>query len=73
FCTPELTEEEWNAAQEYGDDYVLVVVDFYGSPDQRIYYIRNPAANIAPAERTVVMYRLPRAEVLPLSTTAEFL
>lgn len=73
FCDPELTAEEWNAAQDYADDFVLAVVDFFGSPNQRIYYVRNPAANVTPAERTVVIYRLPRAEVLPLSTTAEFL
>lgn len=73
FCTPELTEEEWNAAQEYADDFVLAVVDFFGSPDQRIFYLRNPAANVTPAERGVVIYRVLRADVLPLSTTAEFL
>lgn len=73
FCVPELTAEEWNAAQKYDDDFVLAVVDFFGSPDQRIYYVRNPAANVAPAERNVIVYRLPRGEVLPLSTTAEFL
>src|SRR6185503_18870764 len=60
FCVPELTEEEWNAAQEYGDEFVLAVVDFFGSPDQRVYYVRNPAANVTPAERNVVIYRLPR-------------
>lgn len=73
FCTPELTEEEWNAAQEYAEDFVLAVVDFFGSPDQRIHYLRNPAANVTPAERSVVIYRVLRADVLPLSTTAEFL
>lgn len=73
FCAPELTEEEWNAAQEYSDDFVLAVVDFFGSPEQQIFYLRNPAANVAPAERSVVIYRVPRGEVLPLSTTAEFL
>ena len=73
FCVPELTAEEWNAAQDHSDNFVLAVVDFFGSPDQRISYLRNPAANVTPAERSVVLYRIPRAEVLPLSTTAEFL
>ena len=73
FCAPELTEEEWNAAQEYADDFVLAVVDFFRSPEQRIFYLRNPAANVTPVERSAVIYRIPRAEVLPLSTTAEFL
>ena len=73
FCAPELTEEEWNAAQEYADDFVLAVVDFFRSPEQRIFYLRNPAANVTPVERSAVIYRIPRAEILPLSTTAEFL
>lgn len=73
FCVPELTEEEWNAAQRYADEFVLAVVDFFGSPAQRIHYIRNPAANITPTERTVVIHRLARVDVIPLSTTAEFL
>ena len=66
-------EEEWNAAQEYAADFVLAVVDFFGSPKQRIFYLRDPAANVTPVERSTVIYRIPRAEVLPLSTTAEFL
>ncbi|MHB1219689.1 MAG: protein NO VEIN domain-containing protein [Alphaproteobacteria bacterium] len=73
FCTPELTEEEWNAAQEYADDFVLAMVDFFGSPTQRVSYLRNPAANVTPAERSVLIYRIPRVEALPLSTSAEFL
>lgn len=73
FTVPELTESEWNAAQMHGDDYVLAVVDFYGSDDQRIWYLRNPAANAIPAERSTMVYRLSRGDIQPLSTDIEFL
>lgn len=73
FTVPELTEAEWQAAQTYGDDYVLAVVDFYGSDEQSIWYLRNPAANAIPAVRTMTMYRLTRGDVQPLGIDAEFL
>jgi hypothetical protein len=72
-CTPEFTEDEWRAAQEYGDDFILAVVDFYGSPGQRIYYVRNPAANLVPAERYTIMYRFSRQETSALAVDADFL
>ena len=59
-CTPELTEEEWNAAQRYGDNFILAVVDYYGSAGQRLRYIRNPAANVVPVARQVWVYRISR-------------
>ena len=70
-CTPELTDEEWRAAKEYGEEFILAVVDFYGSPGQRIYYVRNPAANLVPAERQTVMYRFSRQEVSALAVDAD--
>lgn len=73
FTVPELTDAEWQAAQLHGDDYVLAVVDFYGSANQAIWYLRNPAANAIPAERTTKMYRLARGDIQPLGTEAEFL
>jgi len=73
FTVPELTEAEWQAAQNHGDDFVLAVVDFYGSDKQRIWYLRNPAANAIPAERTTIMYRLARDDIQSLGTDAEFL
>ncbi len=73
FTSPELTEAEWNAAQIHGDAYVLGVVDFYGSDEQVIWYLRNPAANAIPAERTTTLYRLTRGDIYPLGTDAEFL
>lgn len=73
FTTPELTESEWRAAQEHGERYVLAIVDFYGSPKQALWYVRDPATNVTPGERTETIYRLPRSEIEPLSTDAEFL
>lgn len=73
FTTPELTESEWKAAQEHGDEFVLAVADFLGSPKQAIWYVRNPAATATPAQRETTIYRLPRADLQDLRTDAEFL
>lgn len=73
FTTPELTETEWLAAQNYGDEYVLAVVDFLGSDKQWIWYLRNPAAAAVPVELTMAVFRLPRSDILPLATEADFL
>jgi hypothetical protein len=73
FTTPELTEAEWMAAQQWGDAYVLAVVDFFGSQKQTIWYVRNPAVAAIPVELTQLVFRLPRADVRSLGTEAEFL
>lgn len=73
FVTPELTESEWGAARAEADRYVLAIVDFYGSPSQALWYVRNPAVSVSPGERTATVYRLARAEIVPLATDAEFL
>jgi hypothetical protein len=72
-CTPELTEDEWGAAQRHGDEYILAVVDFFGSPGQRISYIRNPAATLVPIERQATTYRFAREELGTLAVDADFL
>lgn len=72
-CTPTLTEEEWQAAQDHGDEFVLAVVDFYDSPGQRVSYMRNPAANVIPVTRQVTTYRVARQDVSSLGVEAEFL
>ena len=72
-CRPELTEEEWKAAQRHGDSYVLAVVDFYGSPGQRISYVRNPAANVIPITRQVTIFGVARQDIASLSVEVEFL
>jgi hypothetical protein len=73
FTQPELTSSEWAAAQRYGDEYILAVVDFVRSEARSIWYVRNPAAATTPIERTEVVYRLPRPDLSALKTEAEFL
>lgn len=73
FTTAELQESEWEAAQRHGDEYVLAVVDFYGSERQSIWYVRNPAANAVPVERGTRVFKLVRADIHLLGTDAEFL
>ena len=73
FTQLELQESEWKAAQAHQDTYVLAVVDFYGSPQQSIWYVRNPAASALPVERTSLTYRFVRADIQPLATEVDFL
>ena len=73
FTQLELQESEWTAAQAHQDTYVLAVVDFYGSPQQSIWYVRNPAANALPVERATLTYRFVRANVQPLAIEVDFL
>jgi len=72
-CRPQLTEEEWRAAQRFGDSYVLAIVDYFGCPGQRISYFRNPAVNAFPAERQTAIYLISRQEISVLAIEAEFL
>ncbi len=73
FANLELQESEWMAAQRHRDLFVLAVVDFFGSDCPRVWYVRNPAANANPDERTTVTYRFSRTQVEPLKTEVEFL
>ena len=73
FTHPELQSSEWDAAQRYQDEFVLAVVDFYGSNEPRIWYVRNPAANTTSVARNLVVYQLGRADLQSLSTDADFL
>ena len=73
FCTPELTEAEWQAAQMYGEEFALAVVDFYGSGQQTIAYIRDPAGLITPSAVPRTAFRLARAETIRLGINAVFL
>ena len=73
FANLELQESEWKAAQTYGDGYVLAVVDFYGTAERSIWYVRNPAVNAVPAERTTLTYRFVRMDVEVVKTEVEFL
>ncbi len=73
FANLELRDSEWAAAQAHGDRYVLAVVDFFGSSSPRIWYVRDPAANAVPEQRTTVTYRFARAQVEPFVTEVDFL
>ena len=73
FTSPELLASEWEASQEHGESYVLAVVDFYGSDQQSIWYVRDPANTAVPVERTTTVYRLLRNDVEPLRTDVDFL
>jgi hypothetical protein len=73
FTSPELSESEWEAAQRYGEGFVLAVVDFYGSTSQALWYVRNPALTTTPGELVSIAYRLPREEIHSLRTDADFL
>ena len=73
FANLELQASEWQAAQEFGEHYVLAVVDFYGCEQRRVWYVRNPAANAVPAERAIATYRFARADVEPVMTEVNFL
>lgn len=73
FTTPVLTAPEWEAAQRYGDEYVLAIVDFFGSGAQSIWYVREPAGAATPAEVPSISFRIPRSDIEALRTEAEFL
>ncbi|MCP9485540.1 MAG: DUF3883 domain-containing protein [Gaiellaceae bacterium MAG52_C11] len=73
FAHPELLETEWAAAQQHADEFVLAVVDFYGSEQQSIWYVRDPAAAAVPVERVTTIFRLIRADIIPVSTEVDFL
>jgi hypothetical protein len=73
FTAPELSESEWKAACELGEQFVLAVVDFYGSPQQALWYVRNPAATSEVTERSVTAFRLARTGLFAQRTEADFL
>ena len=68
-----LQESEWRAARNFGNDYVLAVVDFYGTAERHIRYVRNPAANADPDERALITYRFVRGHFEPVRTEVDFL
>ena len=73
FTHPELQPSEWAAARLYQEEFVLAVVDFYGSNNPQIWYVRNPAANTTPTTRNLIVYRLGRSDLQSLSIDADFL
>lgn len=73
FVTPTLTQSEWDAAINYGDTYVLSIVDFYGSPKQEIWFVRDPAEGIEPSVIVTSTYRIARGAVQAIKTDVDFL
>jgi hypothetical protein len=73
FTYPELLDSEWEAAQQHGAEYVLAVVDFYGSEEQRSWYVRDPAGAAVPIERTTTIYRFVREDIASLATDVDVL
>jgi hypothetical protein len=73
FTQPELTQAEWEAADELGESYVLAIVDFYGADQQRIWYVRDPAGNASTNQRSVSVFRVQRGSIVPLAAAAESL
>ncbi len=59
-----LTPTEYRAAQEYGDSYVLALVEHMDSVSPRLCMIRNPVAALQIEERMSASYVIARAEWL---------
>lgn len=72
-CTPELTDAEWQAAQRYGDSYILAVVSFLGSSGQDIAYVRDPAATATTMSIQSTSYRVRRQSVAALRVDVDSL
>ena len=72
-CQPELTAAEWAGAQQHFERYVLAIVDFFGTDQAQIWYVRDPAGTASTTERSVSVFRILRSSIEPLGTEAEFL
>lgn len=59
-----LTPTEYQAAQEYGDSYVLALVEHMGTDSPRLHLIQNPVAALQIDERMSASYVIARAEWL---------
>lgn len=57
-----LTANEYNAATEHSDSYVLALVDQLNSDSPRLRMIQNPVAKLEIEERTATSYVIARAE-----------
>ena len=57
-----LTANEYNAASEHSDSYVLALVDQLNSDSPRLRMIQNPVARLEIEERTATSYVIARAE-----------
>ena len=57
-----LTPNEYLAAGDYGDNYVLALVENLGSDNPRLRLIANPREKLSITERSAVSYTISRAE-----------
>ena len=62
--TVSLTPTEHQAAQEYGDSYVLALVEHLNSDSPRLRMVQNPVATLRIDERMSASYVIARAEWL---------
>jgi len=61
-CSPVLTETEWEAALRFGPSYVVVAVDFCGSPTPSMRYLVDPAGTCEPLVQQTTAYKLRRGD-----------
>lgn len=73
FTTPELTQSEWDAALRHEEEFVLAIVDFYGSERQASWFVRNPAGSMEPSIRTSASYWFQRKAIEQLRTESDLL
>lgn len=65
-----LTPAEFRAAKEYGDSYLLALVEHAGGVTPCLRLIQNPAARLQFEKRTLDRYVIARAEWLRVAETA---
>jgi hypothetical protein len=70
---PKLTPIEWDCAKKQGRSYVLAVVDFFGSEQQHVWYVRDPTATALPIERAIPTPPVRRVCIEPLAVDARLL
>jgi Protein NO VEIN, C-terminal len=62
YCTPSLTQREWEQATSHTVDYVLAVIEHFNpSGSNTIYWIPDPARRCVGNPRTSIIYAIPRA------------
>lgn len=61
YCTPRLTEREWQQAVRLGRDYVMAIVENYNPTGANgVYWISNPAAVLVPSVSLVRQFGISR-------------
>jgi Protein NO VEIN, C-terminal len=60
-----LTETEYIAAQSYGPNYVIAVVEYLATPHPQVHMINNPANTVRFEEQNTAYYVASRIEWLP--------